>query len=108
MAIAPILWGAGVKLKTVEALAHGVPVVATTVGAEGIPDDWRHHVDVADDPAEFAALLAALLTDRAAWERRRAGIAELLQHHRFDLGATWGHHRLGRRQPAPCAAFPRR
>ncbi len=108
VAISPILWGAGVKLKTVEALAHGVPVVATTVGAEGIPDDWRRHVDVADDPAEFAALLAVLLTDRAAWERRRAGIAELLQHHRFDLGATWANiidlavaNRLLCRPPSP-------
>ena len=36
VALVPVLQGAGVKFKTVEALCHGVPVVTTTVGAEGI------------------------------------------------------------------------
>ena len=39
VALVPVLQGAGVKFKTVEALCHGVPVVTTTVGAEGIEGD---------------------------------------------------------------------
>ena len=35
VALVPVMQGAGVKFKTVEALCHGVPVVTTTVGAEG-------------------------------------------------------------------------
>jgi glycosyltransferase involved in cell wall biosynthesis len=35
--VAPLVVGAGVKLKVIEALASGVPVVATSVGAEGLP-----------------------------------------------------------------------
>jgi GT2 family glycosyltransferase len=89
VAISPILWGAGVKLKTVEALAHGVPVVATTIGAEGMPERWHRQVDIADDPERFANTVAALLEDRSVWEARRSSISSLLEGHRFDLGAEW-------------------
>ena len=47
VAIAPLRFGAGVKLKTVQALQHGVPVVSTKVGAEGVdtqrPTGDRRH-----------------------------------------------------------------
>ncbi len=89
VAISPILWGAGVKLKTVEALAHGVPVVSTPIGAEGIPDRWREQVDIAIDDIEFADRLVTMLTDRAAWDLRRTGIAGLHADHCFDLGRAW-------------------
>ena len=36
VALVPVLQGAGVKFKTIEALLHGVPTVTTTVGAEGV------------------------------------------------------------------------
>ena len=39
VAIVPIRYGSGVKLKTVEALQFGVPTVSTTIGAESIPSD---------------------------------------------------------------------
>ena len=39
VALVPVLQGAGVKFKTIEALLHGVPVVTTTVGAEGVGPD---------------------------------------------------------------------
>ncbi|MGK5173599.1 glycosyltransferase [Geodermatophilus sp. CPCC 205761] len=53
VAIAPLRRGAGVKLKSVVAMMWGIPVVATSVGAEGVagPDVF---VAVHDDPARFA------------------------------------------------------
>jgi glycosyltransferase involved in cell wall biosynthesis len=60
-----------VKLKTVEAVQYGVPTVATTVGAEGIPFDDRGAVVVTDDPDRFARAVAALLGDDDAWRSQR-------------------------------------
>lgn len=57
----PIQRGAGVKFKTIEALVRGVPVVTTTVGAEGVTAD-DHFWTVADEPVGFArGLTRALL-----------------------------------------------
>ncbi len=67
LAVVPLRCGAGVKLKTVEALRAGVPLVTTTVGAQGL----AHLAAVAavrDDPASFAAAAIALLSDPAAWD----------------------------------------
>ena len=60
--IAPILSGAGVKFKTGDAMLRGVPVVATSIGAEGID---AHHLlgAVVDDPTAFAkAVVSELVT----------------------------------------------
>ena len=71
--VAPIRFGAGVKLKTVEALEYGLPTVATVIGAEGIDvGAGNAGLVVADDPAAYAAACVTLLTDDAAWMRARA------------------------------------
>ncbi|RIK44329.1 MAG: hypothetical protein DCC58_08440 [Chloroflexi bacterium] len=59
--IVPLLSGSGVRVKVLEALALGLPVVSTTVGIDGL--DVRHgeHLLVADDPLEFAAAVQRLL-----------------------------------------------
>ncbi len=67
VALVPVLQGAGVKFKTVEALLHGVPVVTTTVGAEGVGGDTLFAA-VADDAATLVRLLGEVL---AAPERHQ-------------------------------------
>ena len=71
VAVVPLRAGAGVKRKTVEALWHGLPVVMTSVGAQGL-DDVETVAAVADAPEAFAAAVCALLRDDALWRRRRA------------------------------------
>lgn len=71
VAVVPLLAGAGVKLKTVEALWHGVPVVLTPAGAQGLPGIDRL-VAVETEPAAFAAAVCDLLTDGALRRRRSA------------------------------------
>lgn len=51
--VVPLWTGAGVKLKTLTLLAHGVPVFTTPVGAEGIPSSPA--VSLADTPEELSA-----------------------------------------------------
>jgi glycosyltransferase involved in cell wall biosynthesis len=65
----PLTRGSGVKVKVLEALALGVPVVSTRDGAEGLRD--RGGVVVEQNDEELAAATVALLDDEAA--RHRAG-----------------------------------
>lgn len=79
LAVAPILAGAGVKIKTIEALQYGVPVVATAVGAEGMGERIDAVIDVTDEPQAFADSIISLATDDAKWSSKRAGIERLVQ-----------------------------
>jgi O-antigen biosynthesis protein len=54
VSIAPLRFGAGMKGKVGEAMSFGLPVVTTSVGAEGFGLTPGEHALVADDPDEFA------------------------------------------------------
>jgi O-antigen biosynthesis protein len=85
--IAPIRFGAGVKVKTIQALQHGVPVVATTCGAEGIETHGLDAITIADDAAGFAAAVITLLSDRLVWQQQRREIEQLIDRWHRDTGA---------------------
>jgi glycosyltransferase involved in cell wall biosynthesis len=90
MLVAPLRVGGGTRLKLVEALAMGTPVVATPVAAEGLALADRRHLDLAATPGELAARTAAALDDPgAALARAERGRAQV--HARY----TWP--RLARR-----------
>jgi GT2 family glycosyltransferase/glycosyltransferase involved in cell wall biosynthesis len=69
--VSPTRFGAGVKLKTVEAIQHGVPTVCTEEAAAGLDAGSRSAVWVARNATSFADAVVALLTDRTTWERLR-------------------------------------
>jgi len=71
--VVPIRLGAGTRLKVLEALMLGKPIVATTMAIEGIDLVPGTHVEVADTPAAFAAACVSLMRDAA--RRRRLGEA---------------------------------
>lgn len=88
--VAPIRFGAGVKIKTLEALQYGVPVVTTTIGAEGIEvPPGSNPIVVEDDPVAFAAAVELLLTDNDAWQAQRAQIDALQGFWAQRPGQTW-------------------
>jgi glycosyltransferase involved in cell wall biosynthesis len=64
VSIVPLRVGGGTRLKIFEAVAAGVPVVSTTVGAEGLPLTHPTQIRLADSPAAFAAECLALLASR--------------------------------------------
>lgn len=66
--IIPLHVGGGVKLKLLEAMALGRPVIATSVGIEGLGVTPGREVEVVDDPVGFAERVLELLRDP---ERRR-------------------------------------
>jgi len=67
--VAPLRYGAGMKGKVGEAAAHGLPVVTTSVGAEGMDLVNGRDVLVGDDAESFAAAVAAAYNDRHLWDR---------------------------------------
>ena len=69
VAVVPLRFGAGVKSKVVEALQQGLPLVTTTVGAQGLPGVDQVCV-VTDDAAAMADAILRLLRDDAEWRMR--------------------------------------
>jgi glycosyltransferase involved in cell wall biosynthesis len=63
VAAVPIRYGSGTRLKILESFAHRVPVVSTTLGAEGLDVQDGVHLLLADDPDAFAAATVRLLGD---------------------------------------------
>ena len=63
VAVVPLRYGSGTRLKILESFAHRVPVVSTTVGAEGLLVEDGVHLLLADDPESFAAACQRLLTE---------------------------------------------
>jgi len=63
ISVAPLRYGGGMKGKVGEAMAHGLPVVSTTVGAEGMGLTDRKNVMIADTPEAFRDAVVELLSD---------------------------------------------
>jgi succinoglycan biosynthesis protein ExoO len=83
----PIIWGTGLKIKTVEALAFGKPLVTTPVGAEGLEEGSGTAFLVAESPAETARSISLLLDDESL--RRRissAAISSIRDYNDTALG----------------------
>jgi O-antigen biosynthesis protein len=74
ISVAPLRFGAGIKGKVCEALAAGLPVVTTSVGAEGMGLASGDEVLLeADTPETYAAAVVRLLRDDALWARLAEG-----------------------------------
>ena len=67
--VAPLRFGAGIKGKIAEAMSYGLPVVTTSIGAEGM--GIRHSTEalIADDPQAFADSVVQLYRQRDLWQR---------------------------------------
>lgn len=61
IAINPVQWGSGLKIKTVEALSRGIPVIATSEGAVGVEEAEGHGLIIADRPIAYAHALSTWL-----------------------------------------------
>ena len=79
--IAPILFGSGTRIKILEAMAYGRPVVSTSMGAEGMGLESGKQLLLADTMDEFAAALVALARDRAFAEALAENARDYQQAH---------------------------
>jgi glycosyltransferase involved in cell wall biosynthesis len=84
--VVPIRIGGGTRLKIYEAMGMELPIVSTTIGAEGLPVRAAVDLFLADTPAEFADRVVELLQDEARAKETGARAAALVRE-RFG----WGH-----------------
>lgn len=71
VSVNPVRVGTGINIKLLDALAHGIPVVTTEVGARGLPTALRKAVlVVGDDDAEgFARAIEHVVSDRSVYDQ---------------------------------------
>jgi glycosyltransferase involved in cell wall biosynthesis len=82
-AIAPLRTGGGPRLKILEAMAAGVPVVSTTLGAEGLAVSPDVSILIADRDEDWLPRLAALSCQRDFWNSLASAGWELVRS-RYD------------------------
>lgn len=86
LAVVPLLHGAGVKRKVIQAMMAGTPVVTTPVGAEGLDLVQGVHALIAADAADLGAGVMRLLTEDDLWHSlSEAGATHVEQSHSIGL-----------------------
>jgi glycosyltransferase involved in cell wall biosynthesis len=84
--VVPLGIGGGTRLKIVEALALGTPVVSTTIGAQGLGLTNDKHLLLADGAGAFAAAVSRLLADpQLAARLALAGREHVHEHFRWEV-----------------------
>ena len=87
LVVCPLRFGAGVKGKVIEAIYNGIPMITTSIGAEGIPD-VRSVVAVEDDAQAFAARTVELYADVEGLRERSRRTQRYIREH-FSMDALW-------------------
>jgi sugar transferase (PEP-CTERM/EpsH1 system associated) len=87
--IVPLRVGGGTRLKIFEALAMELPLVSTTIGAEGLPLQDGYHLVIADAAQQFAESILELLADtERAGSLANAGADYVRSHFGWDRAAA--------------------
>jgi len=76
ISIIPLRIGGGTRYKILESIAMGVPVVSTSIGADGLPDELKQYVKVADEPEDFAYKIINLLENNTKLDMSLSSILD--------------------------------
>lgn len=79
MCIVPLREGGGSRIKILEAMAAGIPVVSTSVGAEGLCVENGQHLLIADTAEDFACAIARLRSDHSLSSMLSANARRLIE-----------------------------
>jgi glycosyltransferase involved in cell wall biosynthesis len=91
--IVPLLSGGGMRVKIIDAWRWGLPIVSTTVGAEGIEYCNGDNIIIADEPDDFANAIVKILTDPNLSKRLRINGRRWVETHYDwqDQYLSWDH-----------------
>jgi glycosyltransferase involved in cell wall biosynthesis len=88
VAVVPLLAGSGTRFKILEAWSAGLPVVSTTIGAEGLPAQDGENLLIADSAPGFAAAVTRLL-ENADLRHQLGRSGRFLVEREFTWDAAW-------------------
>ena len=71
LSIVPLRLGAGTRLKILDSMALGLPVVSTSLGCAGLTVEDGEQLLIRNDPVAFAEAIDELLSNRSLWQRLR-------------------------------------
>ena len=89
VSVVPLRVGGGTRLKVLEAMAAGTPVVSTTLGAEGLAVTAGKEILIADAPESMAEAIAGLKAGAPEWQRLAAN-GRLLVQQQYDWSVVGG------------------
>lgn len=87
MIVVPLRYGAGIKGKVIEALYHGVPMITTSIGMEGIPNESAA-ARVCDDENSFISAIEELYEDNEELSRMSIAGQEIIKKY-YSREAAW-------------------
>ena len=79
VSVAPLLFGSGMKVKVLDAMARGLPIVTTPVGAEGLDYRNHEHLAVAETADGMASAILHLLHDEQRWDLQQRASRRLIR-----------------------------
>ncbi len=79
--IVPLLSGSGVRIKIIEGMSYGKPIISTSVGAEGIGATDGEHLLIADSPSDFAETIIRLVNDASKQKQLSSNAFSFAQKH---------------------------
>ena len=79
--VVPLLAGGGMRVKILDGWQWGLPIVSTTIGAEGIQSEPGQNILLADEPEAFAAAVVRILQDDALACRLRENGRSWVESH---------------------------
>jgi len=89
VAVVPLLNAAGTRIKILEAMSYRKPVVATSIGAEGLAVEHGRNILLADTPQQFASCCVELLRDASLRSRLGAAGRQFVEgRHRLEHAQT--------------------
>ena len=127
--ISPTRYGTGIKTKNLHAMACGIPLVTTTIGAEGMALEHEKTALIADSADDFASAVVRLYSDRELWRRlsengrahvaekfsreslatslrENLGLARELRAKAYDAGHTWSVRQVDKFFPEVLTYYP--
>jgi polysaccharide biosynthesis protein PslH len=87
--VVPLFSGSGMRIKIIEGMALGKPIVSTPVGTEGIATQSGKNIMIAENEQEFVSCIEQLVTSQALFEEIGRNAIEYIQE-KFDNLALAG------------------
>lgn len=81
--VVPLFSGSGMRIKIIEGMALGKPIITTSVGTEGISTTAGENIMIAETAGEFVDAVSGLISDRVLFDRIGRNAIEYI-HKKFD------------------------